>query len=60
MMPMLTEGWKRQAALVRADGIVELHTHTAIDLNLALVVHPGDAEDDLAGQARRYARRFWP
>ena len=37
-----------QAALVGADGGVELHAVAAVDLNLAVVVHPGDAEDDNA------------
>ena len=48
MMPRLTEGWKPQAALVGADGAVELHAEAAVDLDLALVVHPGHAEHDLA------------
>ena len=33
-----------QAALVGADGGVELHAEAAVDLDLALVVHPGHAE----------------
>ena len=37
-----------QAALVRADGGVELHAVTAVDLRLALVVHPDHAELDHA------------
>ena len=35
------------AALVGADGGVELDTIAAVDLHLAVVVHPGDTEDDL-------------
>ncbi len=34
------------AALVRADGAVALHTEAAVHLNFSTVVHPGDAEDD--------------
>ena len=33
-----------QAALVRADGGIELHAVTTVDLHLAFVVGPGDAE----------------
>ena len=36
-----------QAALVRTDGVVELHTVAGIDLHLALIVHPLHAEFDL-------------
>ena len=35
-----------QAALVRANGVVELDAVAAVDLHLALVVHPRDAEHD--------------
>ena len=35
-----------QTALVGADRGVELHTVAAVDLDLAVVVHPGNAEDD--------------
>ena len=35
------------AALVGADGGVELDPIAAVDLHLAVVVHPGDTEDDL-------------
>jgi len=37
-----------QAALVRAECGVELNAEAAVDANMALVVHPRDAEDDLA------------
>ncbi len=33
-----------QAALVGADGRVELNAVAAVDLDLAVVVHPGDTE----------------
>ena len=35
-----------QTALVGADRGVELHTVAAVDLNLAVVIDPGNAEDD--------------
>ena len=35
-----------QAALVGADGAVELHTVAAVHLNLALIVNPGHTEGD--------------
>ena len=35
-----------QAALVGADGAVELHTVAAVHLNLALIVNPGYTEGD--------------
>ena len=41
-------GVEAQAALVRADGGAVLHAETAVDLTLALVVDPGDAEHDHA------------
>ena len=34
------------AALVGADGGVELHTVAAVDLHLAGIIHPGNAEHD--------------
>ena len=37
---------KPQAALVRADGVVVLHAVSAVDLDLALVVHPRHPEED--------------
>ena len=37
---------KAQAALVGSNGRVELDTVTAVDLNLALVVDPGNTEHD--------------
>ena len=37
-----------QAALVGADGAVELHAEAAVDADLAAVVHPGDGELDEA------------
>ena len=39
-------GVEPQSALVGADGGVELDAVAAVDLHLALVVHPGDAEAD--------------
>ena len=41
-------GMEAQAALVGADGAVELHTETAVDMGLASIVNPRDAEHDLA------------
>ena len=41
-------GVEAQAALVGADGGVELDAEAAVDLGLALVVNPGDAEHDHA------------
>ena len=35
-----------QAALVGPDGAVHLHAKTAIDLHLAVVVHPRNTEQD--------------
>ena len=35
-----------QTALVGADRGVELHTVATVDLNLAVVIDPGNAEDD--------------
>ena len=37
-----------QAALVGANGGVELHAEAAVHLDLAVVVHPGHAEHNLA------------
>ena len=45
-MPRLTDGWKPQAALVGADGAVHLDAEAAIDLDVALVVQPRNAEHD--------------
>ena len=39
---------KAQAALVGAQGAVELDPEAAVDLDFALVVLPGYPEDDLA------------
>ena len=40
-------GWvKAQAALVGADGVIELDTEAAIYLNISVVIHPGDPEED--------------
>ena len=47
MMPRFTLGWKR-TALVGAEHRVELDAETAVDLDLALVIDPRHAEDDLA------------
>ena len=41
-------GVEAQAALVGADGAVELHAEAAVDADLAVVVHPGDGELDEA------------
>ena len=41
-------GMEPQAALVGTDGRVELHTVAAVDLHLAVVIHPGHAEHDHA------------
>ena len=35
-----------KAALVRSDRAVELYTETIVDLDLALVVNPGNTEED--------------
>src|SRR5699024_4401131 len=40
-------GMKPQAPLVRAQGGVELHAETTVDLHGPRVIHPGNAEDDL-------------
>ena len=45
-MPRVTVGLNRRPPLVGADGAVVLHAVTAIDLHVALVVNPGDAEHD--------------
>jgi hypothetical protein len=44
-MPRFTEGLKPQTAFKRPDGVVELHPEPAIDLNVTLVIHPGNTED---------------
>src|SRR5699024_6479882 len=36
------------ATFVRTTGRIELHAETAVDFDYALVVHPGDTENDLA------------
>ena len=41
-------GVEAQAALVRAQGRVELDTETAVDADMALVIDPRHTEDDLA------------
>ena len=41
-------GMEAEAALVRSDRVVELEAEAAVDLNLAGVVLPGDAEGELA------------
>ena len=43
---LVDRGMEPQAALVGADGAVELHAVAAVDLHLALVVHPGHTEGD--------------
>ena len=35
-----------QAALIRANGTVELHTVSAVQLYLAVVIHPGNTENN--------------
>ena len=37
-----------QAALIRAEGRVELHAEATVDLNLAVVIDPWNTEDELA------------
>src|SRR5690606_9332820 len=39
-------GVETQAALVRADSAVHLHAVAAVDVNLAVIVHPRHAEHD--------------
>jgi len=41
-------GVQAQSALVGSDGGAVLDAETAVNLDLALVIHPRDAEDDLA------------
>ena len=41
-------GMETQAAFVGPDGVVELHTVGAVDLDVAAVVDPGDAKHDHA------------
>ncbi len=36
---------KTQAALERANGVVELDAEAAVDLHISLIVHPGHPED---------------
>jgi len=48
MMPRYTEGVEAQAALVGAEGAVELHPHAPVDVDLAPIVLPRHPEDDLA------------
>ena len=36
-----------QTALIRADGAGKLHAEGVVDLHLALIVHPRDAEENL-------------
>src|SRR5690606_14810656 len=40
-------GMEPQAALVRAQRRIELNAKTAVDLHLALIIHPGNTKDDL-------------
>ena len=54
-----------QTALVRTDGGVELHAVAAVDMRLALVIHPRHTEQDRTlrldqplEQARLFVRRF--
>ena len=39
---------KSQTTLVRTDSRVELNSHRIVDLNLSLVINPGNSEKDLA------------
>ena len=41
-------GMKAQAALLGANSAVKLHAETAVYLHLAVIVHPGHPEHDLA------------
>ena len=41
-------GVEAQAALVGADGVVELHAVALVDADVAFIVHPGHAEEDHA------------
>ena len=43
---LIDRGMEAQAALVGADGAVELHTVAAVHLNLALIVNPRHTEGD--------------
>ena len=43
---LVDRGMEAQAALVGADGAVELDAVAAVDLHLALIVHPGHTEGD--------------
>src|SRR5699024_2079295 len=43
---LVDRGVEAQAALVGADGAVELNAVAAVDLHLALIVHPGHTEGD--------------
>ena len=45
---MLSRGVETKAALTGTDGGAELHTKTAVGLEDALVVNPGNAELDQA------------
>jgi len=45
-MPAHTVGWKRSRPC-KPDGTVHLDAESAIDLELALVVLPGHAEDNM-------------
>ena len=36
------------AALIRSDSRVELNSETAVYLNLAVIVNPGNAEENLS------------
>jgi hypothetical protein len=44
MTDRFTDGVEAQTALVGADGGVELYAVAAVDLHLAVVVNPGNAE----------------
>src|SRR5690606_19483055 len=46
--PQVDRGVEPQAPFVGAEGGVELDAEAAVHLHLAIVVDPGDAEDDLA------------
>ena len=46
--PLINRGVKTQAALVGADGVVELHTEAAVDMDTSLIVRPRDPELDHA------------
>ena len=56
---LIDRGVEAQTALIRADGIVELHAEAAVDVDMSAVVRPRHAEFDHAirfDQALQHAR----